>query len=289
MNSPELPAVFLQMLNSFVTLGKTQNLSKTVELLGLSRQTIRRHIAELERRTNEKLFDTEYRQYRLTRRGKLLNIEAENLLSRANACLSNELTTPFDLLSMEIVVDEQSWLFAQQHPLLDIWSEGPPIIRAGFEAWTNCKGDLGDNAFKKIRPYMLVYRKYRGEWLIVEVGEKSAYGTWLGISNAKSELGSALDLGEKYNSLLSDWRKPYEAAANSGSAWYDHISVCVPRFLDGPPIPVNYQRLLVACKFPDGQPAIGIFSARTDNCQIPNMPEHMFTKNLPEYLMEFDI
>ena len=97
----------------------------------------------------------------------------------------------------EILIDDESWMYAKQHPLIDIWSDAPPIIKRGFELWSQARGDLGSSKLDRIRPYLLVYRKYKGEWLIVEVGEKSAYGTWLGLSTAKSELGRGLDLGKK--------------------------------------------------------------------------------------------
>ena len=277
------------MLQSFVVLARTQNLSTTVETLDVSRQTIRRHVAELEQRAGEPLFDTTNRQYRLTDRGQKLMGDAEMLLERSVACINNTIASPFDLLGTEIFIDEVSWLYAQQHSLIDVWSAAPPIIQRGFEAWNQAKGRLDSPAFDQIRPYILVYRRYREEWLIVEVGDQSAYCTWLGKSTAKSELGRGLDLGEKFQPLVEYWRKPYNAVLGTGGAWYEHISVSVPRKLGGEPVPVNYQRLLVACKFPDDQPAIVVFAARTDKCDIPAMPSSLRVKNLPENLMEFEI
>jgi len=277
------------MLQSFVTLAKTQNLSVTVDILDVSRQTIRRHVAELEERTGELLFDTSNRQYILTPRGERLMGDAEILLNNSVACVNNALVTPFDLHGTEIFLDEQGWMYAQQHPLNSIWCQAPPIVQRGFEAWTQGQGRLDSEAFERVNPYILVYRKYRGEWLIVEVGDKSAYGTWLGMPTAKSELGRGLDLGEKYQPLVDYWRKPYNAVLQTGGAWYEHISVNVPRYLGGKPDAVNYQRLLLACKFPDNQPAIAVVAARTDNCTIPAMPERLKMKNLPENLMEFEI
>ena len=289
MNLVDLPPVFFQMLQSFVTLGKTQNLSSAVDILGVSRQTIRRHISELEDRVGEQLFDTSYRHYSLTTRGELFILEAENLLKTCQACMNNTQSTPLELLSTEITIDENCWLYAQQHPLINVWSDAPPIIKHSLDAWSHSKGQVVDTAFDRVRPYLLVYRKYRGEWLIVEVGDKSAYATWLGVSAARSELGRGLDLGVRYVPLVKYWRRPYDAVLRTGGLWYEHISVSAPRHVDGEPVPVNYQRLIAAGKFPDGQPAVFVFAARTDTCIVPNMPEALRMQNMPEHLMDFEI
>lgn len=287
--SDSLPSVFFEMLQSFVTLGETQNLSLAVERLGVTRQTIRRHIKELERLKGKKLVETKDRRYGLTREGELAMSESLLLIERAQAWLSGKLVTPFELLSTEIELSDDSWMYAQQHQLIGVWSMAPPILQRGAEAWLQAKGELGHEMMRRIQPYTVVFRKFRNEWLIVEVGEKSAYGTWLGISLAKSELGRNLDLGEKHRHMVAHWHNPYDAVLNNGGLWYEHVCTSLPLRLGGEPMPVNYQRLVAACRFADGEPAVAVFSARTDRIEIPHMPQSKFTENLPENLMEFDI
>ena len=61
------------MLQSFTALGQTLNLSKAVEQIGVTRQTIRRHVNDLEQLKNEKLFELHDRKYTLTAAGKNRN------------------------------------------------------------------------------------------------------------------------------------------------------------------------------------------------------------------------
>lgn len=284
-----MPSVFFEMLRSLIALGETRNLSQAVSQLGVTRQTIRRHIRELERLKGETLFEIRERQYRLTPAGELAMADSLKLIENSEAWLIGSLATAFELLSTAIEIDDNSWMYAQQHRLIDMWSMAPPILRRGAEAWTLATGMLEHEAIDQIRPYVLVYRKYRGEWLVVEIGEKSAYRTWLGLSLAKSELGRGLDLGEKYAPMIDYWRKPYQAALQSGGLWYEHLCVSMPRHRGEAPVPVNYQKLVAACKFADGEPAVLVFAARTDRINIPHVPQGRFVKNLPENLMEFEI
>ncbi len=277
------------MLLSLTVLGETQNLSAAVEILGVSRQTIRRHIRELENLTGQVFFEAGVRHYRLTQHGELAITQARKLIDKSNDWLAGRLTTSFQLLNSEIVVDDDSWLYAQQHPFVSVWSLAPPILQRGAEFWIKAKGEITHSAFDQIRPYILVYRKYRGEWLVVEVGDKSAYATWLGVSLAKSELGRKLNLGEKFKPIVKYWRKPYDAVLANGGFWYEHISINVPKHIGEPSAHANYQRLLAAGTFADGQPAVMVFAARTNTMDIPRMPEIRKRKMAREHLMEFEI
>ena len=63
------PLLF-EMIRSFTTLAKTLNLSHAVSELNSTRQTVRRHIAQLEAVKGETLFTLESRQYHLTEAGR---------------------------------------------------------------------------------------------------------------------------------------------------------------------------------------------------------------------------
>ncbi len=58
-----------EMLRSFTTLASTLNLSRAVIALGSTRQTVRRHIQQLEELRGEQLFEVHDRQYVLTEAG----------------------------------------------------------------------------------------------------------------------------------------------------------------------------------------------------------------------------
>ena len=62
--------ITVAMLRAFVCVSDHLNLSKACEELGATRQTVRRHITELEAIKGAKLFEVEDRQYRLTPFGR---------------------------------------------------------------------------------------------------------------------------------------------------------------------------------------------------------------------------
>ena len=78
-----------EMLRSFTTLAETLNLSHAVVLLGSTRQTVRRHIQQLEEMRGEALFEVHDRQYVLTDAGDRSVREAtqtaSDLLSQNNS------------------------------------------------------------------------------------------------------------------------------------------------------------------------------------------------------------
>src|SRR5210317_803716 len=76
-----------EMIRSFVTLAQTLNLSHAVKELGSTRQTVRRHIAQLEEVKGVRLFSLEDRQYHLTEAGRQALPEALDILMRGNSWL----------------------------------------------------------------------------------------------------------------------------------------------------------------------------------------------------------
>ena len=63
----QLNTVLFEALRSFSTLASTLNLSRAVDALGTTRQTVRRHISLLEEARGEELFALIDRQYVLTK------------------------------------------------------------------------------------------------------------------------------------------------------------------------------------------------------------------------------
>ena len=118
---------------------------------------------------------------------------AENLLRQSRRWAGSNAGQLGGLSHAAVRDSDGGWFYAQQHPLNDVWSLAPPLLVVGLEAWANCRGQLESEALTSIRPYMIVYRRRAGEWLCVEVGEKSSFATWLGWTWAKSAIGVASD------------------------------------------------------------------------------------------------
>lgn len=286
------PGTLFEILRSFTTLAQTLNLSETVGQLGITRQTVRRHINTLEEIKGTALFELRNRSYQLTDAGAECRAEAEAILRQAEALLQNRPVCLRSARAMERIVhtDAEGYTFhAQQHHLSRLWADAPPLLRRGFEAWSQAELQLEHPSMERIRCYRLVYRRLQDCWLCVEVGERSSYATWLGWEWAKSAVGrfSKDDpVGVDFDSFMS---RPYFEVFASGTARLDHIAGTIPRGRNAPPVPVRFQRLLLGCRFPDGEPALALFVARTNRIEISDLPTDEIPEMPAELLMEEDI
>ncbi|HIP80407.1 MAG TPA: LysR family transcriptional regulator [Kiloniellaceae bacterium] len=286
------PSTLFDILRSFTTLARTLNLSETVEILGVTRQTVRRHIRSLEEMKGIKLLELRNRRYFLTEAGEQHRREAEQLLAMAENWLSNQSIRTRGLSSLDRVAyrDAKGYSFhAQQHHLSRIRRDGPPMLRRGFEAWSQAELQLEHPAMTEMKPYRLVYRRRGDAWLCVEIGERSSYATWLGWEWAKSAIGrfSQEDpVGTDFDSFMS---QAYPKVFEDGGARLDHICGEIPRTRNGPAIPVRFQRLLLGCVFPDGEPALTLFVARTNTISISGLNLGELPEMDEDLLMEYDI
>ncbi len=286
------PSTLFDILRSFTTLASTLNLSETVEILGVTRQTVRRHINSLEEMKGIKLLELRNRRYFLTEAGEQHRLEAEQILAMAENWLSNRSIRKRGSSYLDRVAyhDTHGYSFhAQQHHLSRLFQDGPPLLRRALEAWA-CSGlQLEHAELSEIKPYRLVYRRRTDGWLCVEVGEKSSYATWLGWEWAKSAIGrfSQEDpVGTDFDSFMS---QAYPKVFEDGGARLDHICGQIPRERNGPAIPVRFQRLLLGCVFPDGEPALTLFVARTNRISISGLDMDEVPLMDEELLMEHEI
>ncbi|MEO0547880.1 MAG: LysR family transcriptional regulator [Pseudomonadota bacterium] len=287
MAKKSVPPVFSEMLRSFTTLARSLNLSQTVDELKLTRQTVRRHINELEQRLDTKLFILKNRQYQLTETGADALAGAERLLVESETWLSSGRAFPKGLTHASEDIDDTSWMYSQQHPLNAVWKSGAPMLREGLRLWTQSKASLSHNELSIIRPYCMIYRPYNGDWLCVEVGDQSSYASWFGRDMAQNTLGRHLSENKTYSAIYDYLVHAYEVVINQGGLWYDHVSASVPRHPDQPPQSVHYQRLVAAFAFPDGEPAAMVLISRTNNIDIPSMPPERFSPLADNDVMKF--
>lgn len=276
MTEKSVPAVFSEMLRSFATLGRCLNLSQAVQELGLTRQTIRRHINELERRHGAELFTLTNRQYALTKQGEAALAGAERLLTESEIWLSTGRVFPTGLNHLAHPIDPKRWFYTQQQPLHDVWATGQPMLQAGIAAWTKSHAQLRHDELAPMLPYSMVYRPYNDDWLCVEVGNESSYATWFGKDMAQSKLGRHLSEDKPYDAMYQYLVHAYKMAVEQGGLWYDHVSASLPKKPGEEPRPVQYQRLVAGCTFPDGEPAVLVLVSRTNDIDIPALPSDKF-------------
>lgn len=282
------PLLFEQM-RSFVELAQTLNLSVAVKNLKSTRQTVRRHIANLEEVRGEPLFQLEDRRYTLTPAGKRALREAQELLARSKAWVQDASGHRKGLFYLTASHDEGFTYFLQQHPLGLMWNSESDLLPYGLHCWAKARGRIEDPEFQKIRPWLMIFRRLADDWVCVEVGEQSSFATWYGWERTRSSVGHGianLPGGGGFADLLS---QPFQETRTNEGVRLDHIHTRIPLPGRDEPVPITYERLLMGCYFPDGSGAIGALINRTYDVQIDGLPEGM-ARSMPEdKLMKFTI
>ncbi|WP_299504684.1 LysR family transcriptional regulator [uncultured Roseobacter sp.] len=283
--------VTVAMLRAFVTLGKNLNLTKTCEELGVARQTVRRHINELEGIKGQPLFSVQNREYSLTPFGNALLADAEIILRQIKAWSGQSRLTRRSSNWLEIAhyldASEREF-FSQQHPISKIAEDGLPIMKRTLSAWGKAHTQIEDPAMADVRPYLVIYRKNPSGWICVEIGVKSAYAKWFGWTWSKSAIGKlseADNAGDDYNDFISG---AYARIHGEGGVRLDHLFAYLPRESNPDPIPISFQRLLMGCAFPDGAPGLAVLVLMTNQVEIDALPEKdvLFVPN--DLVMDFE-
>ena len=210
------PALLFEMMRSFVMLAKTLNLSQAVEELGSTRQTVRRHVSQLEEAMGCKLFDVKDRRYSLTAKGADAVGPAQLLLDQGNVWYQGQVTYQGGMPQYKIDFPGGGNFYQQQKPLGLIWTDDRPLLSAVLRAWTLSKGALEDAHFDVVRRYVMVFRNSPNGWVCTELGDDSSYVTWFGLANARSSIGRVLGElpgGPEFGRLLSEPFKEVEAVA----------------------------------------------------------------------------
>ncbi len=252
----ESHALLHEMIRSFTTLARTLNLSHAVRELGSTRQTLRRHISLLEELKGVELFVVKDRQYQLTEEGSRALPEALEILARGSSWLMGHISHYNGMQRVHAVLPGDVHFWLQQQPMRELWESKRSLLRECFRAWALAGGDLESEKMKHVRPYFMVYRNSPNGWICVEIGDLASYVSWYGWATARSSIGRALygmPGGDEFAHLMVE---PFEDAANHHNARLDHIHTQLQREQDGPKVPLNYRRLLLAGRFPDGSFAL---------------------------------
>ncbi len=252
----ESHALLHEMIRSFTTLARTLNLSHAVKELGTTRQTLRRHIALLEEMKGVDLFVMKDRQYHLTQEGERALPEALEILARGSSWLMGHVSHYDGLQRVHAILPDNRPFWLQQQPITDLWDCDRSLLRECFRAWAMAGGELESERMAHVRPYFMVYRNSPSGWICVEIGDLASYVSWYGWATARSSIGRglySLPGGDKFAHLMLE---PFEQASKNQNSRLDHICTRLNREKDGPDVPLNYRRLLLAGRFPDGSSAM---------------------------------
>lgn len=285
-------SITVAMLRAFVCLSDHLNLSKACEDLGATRQTVRRHITDLEAIKGGKLFEVQDRQYTLTPFGRGALAGARSILQQLDiwsgqSGLSRQLSGGLE--SSRYNDADGRAFYSQQHPVSKIAMRGLPLVREALVAWGNAETQIEHEAMAIIRPYVVLYRKGPAGWVFVDVGPESAYARWFGWTWSKSAIGKLMNednVGDEFNEFIAG---AYSRIYNEGGVRLDHLFAYLPKD-GGDPLPVTFQRLLLGCVFPDGTPGLVVLAVITRQVEIdaltpediPDLPPELIMDSLPD-------
>lgn len=279
------PGLLYEMIRSFVALACTLNLSHAVKQLGSTRQTVRRHIQQLETEIGAPLFLVDDRRYQLSEMGNRALPGAKDFLARGEMWLSGDIGFVGQLQFLKTQTDEFEF-YQEQKPMGLIWQQESFILREAFRAWSMAGGHIESPQFAHIRPYLMVYRESGRDWICVEFGEKSAYVDWFGLDYARSSIGrtiSQLPAGEAFGHMINEAFFDVQATQ---LARLDHVYTMMPRFPDPGRSPMAYQRLMMSGFFPDNSPAVMTLVNPTNQVEITGLPpekvENLNDLHIPE-------
>jgi biotin operon repressor len=274
------PPLLYEMVRSFVILSRTLNLSHAVEKLGSTRQTVRRHIQQLEALAGTEYFYVVDRRYQLTEAGLEALPEAENILARCNVWAKGQVRHKGGMPLFKQARPHGGCFLQQQKPLRTIWGSDRPLLAAALKAWTLAEGALESPHLSRVRPFAMVYRRSPNGWICVELGEQSSYASWFGTANARSSVGRVLgDLpgGSDFAKMVT---LPFSLVEREGHPRLDHVYTQVPRTADAPPVQICYTRLLLGCHFPDGSFALVSMVDRHNDIDISGAPDGRMPEEL---------
>lgn len=246
------PNLLFEMLRSFVELANTLNLSRATEVTGLTRQTLKRHISNLEELRGAPLFELVDRRYVLTSEGEAALPEAKALLERSVAWVRAEDPWVDGLQKVESADGHYS---SRQLPLRALWENEGSCTEA-YDAWSAARGVLGHKALDRFRARLVVFRPLGEEWVCVWLGAQSVLAGLIGEVRAASSVG--MTLGQILDGCAEgDFVEDLFSSVNSASdVRLDRVRLRVKSSGES----LEFMRLAMLIRFPDGSTGVGTFS-----------------------------
>jgi hypothetical protein len=265
--------ITIQMLRAFVSISKTGSPTDSAQELGITRQSVARHLRSLEEITETEYFARRGREYVLNDQGHSALEEISFLLNRLDKWsgrFETALTTVNGLQRKRFVDSDQRIFITQQHPLHRVTTMHP-LFGDCLNAWTSAGMDLEHTALQPLRPYLVVLRKRANTWSFVEIGEESAYAKWFGWAWSKSVIGNPVtdaSFGPEYDDFIyDDYKQVLDETGLRLDDIYAHLTNA-----DGELQEVSFSRMLLGCLFPDGTRGLIVLAIPSDAIEIDETP-----------------
>jgi hypothetical protein len=266
--NPSLPPKTVELLQAFLAVAATLNISKAARDMGLSRPTVIRRLRDLEVQCAQPLMKrVSHSSYELTDLGASLRIDAENWLRQGSFLVSAQGGIFSSLLHSSPEVHGEQF-HVQQHPLDDVWHHGSEVLIQMLDCWTTARGWLEAPQFAPAYERAVVARAYDAEFLLIAIGEKAPMMTWLGREWCRSSIGKPMSSTVISTASDRTITHSYLQALRFGTPWYDHMSIQLPRPKTGISERANYRRLVMPCKLPDGSPVVASVVELSDDLVI---------------------
>lgn len=272
------PLLF-EMIRSFVVLAHHLNLTRAVEELSSTRQTVRRHIEALEESMGGPLFQVVDRRYSLTPAGEKALPTAQLILSQGQLWLKGGLYDADGMTRLSYEAPDIAgglYFHLQQQSLREIWTQPGGLQRESVRAWSRAGAQLDSEELDDVRPYWLVYRETPTGFICVEIGQESFYTQWWGKRIALSSIGQPLEQFPGGRDTARILEVPFREVQRTQGMRLDQVATRIPRERGGPTFPLVYQRLLLGGIFPDGSAALIVVIDRPEEIRISGLDNSYF-------------
>jgi len=266
-----LPKNVIALLEGFLIVSDTLNISQAAKILGISRMTLQNRLKQLEKKCGYKLLEFDnHNRYKLTPRAENWVQEVRVWLRRGEDIFSWVEERSTGLLHSFPLKDGEQF-YCQQHSLMSLWKHETPYLVSMLETWIKAQGEFENPAIQLVRDNAILARMIDDKYIIMEIGKDAAMMSWLGEEWCRSAIGKPLSSTPM--SSLADQIVTYSYRQSTllGTPWYDHVSVELPRPVKDTKERAYYRRLVLPCKLLDGSSVIASVVEITDKLVISGL------------------
>lgn len=232
-------------IGSFVKLAYVGDVNLAAEALSVTRQTVKRHIVELEDLLDAQLFDVVASKSRLTSLGNLWLPRAQELMDVASAFLRRKTSANAAYLSTHI-------------PLRHLFNgdDCSPDLRELAYAWKRSDFKLNSDEILPFLDRCIVYERQNGRWYTRSMGENAAFSQWFGKEEAQKSVGQPISDIATSEELYGEVNYLLDRVYTQGGLFLTEVACALGKPGHDQRVPVMYQRLMAELVDESGRPVV---------------------------------